>query len=107
MGDSRGRDWQRALDEVEQAVRGCLTALNHYETRFHELLDAPPGPPPAPLPTPPESWTDRLDQVRHETEMVERLLDEQEAAWTRWREALTSWRQSVKQSPGRSVAEHS
>ena len=104
MGEPRDRDWVRTLDEVEAAVRGCLAALDRYEARFHELLDAQPAAPrPAPKP-PPTGWGESLDRAGRETAAVEHLLAEQEAAWARWREALSSWRQSVEQSPGRAVA---
>jgi hypothetical protein len=107
MGSTGSRDWVRTLDEVGQAIEGCLSALGRYEERFSALLaeHLPPG-----IAGPsfdrslPEGdadrgWEDRLAAARAGADEVERLLDEQEAVWSRWREALTAWRRLVEQSP--------
>ena len=100
MGDGRGQDWVRTLDEVDEAVHGCLTILDRYEAKFTELLGErlPPRSNPAvPIPS---VWDERLTAARAQADEVERLLAEQEAIWGRWREALSGWRRSVEQPAG-------
>jgi hypothetical protein len=106
MGDTGDRDWVRTLDEVGQAIVGCLSALDRYETRFTAMLaeQAPPreGSPrfERELPAGDDGWRDRLTAAKAGADEVERLLDEQEAVWGRWREALSAWRRLVEQPPG-------
>jgi len=103
MGDARDREWVRTLDEVEDAVRRCLAVLDRYETKFAELLSehAPPTVRRHSISdrTVP-GWDDRLAAARGQADDVEQLLAEQEAVWSRWREALSEWRRSVEQPPG-------
>jgi hypothetical protein len=107
MGETGDRDWVRTLDEVGQAIEGCLSALDRYETKFTAMLaeHVPPreGVPhfERPLPGGDDGWRDRLTAAKAGADEVERLLDEQEAVWGRWREALSAWRQLVEQpQPG-------
>ena len=103
MGDARDRDWVRALDEVEDAVRRCLAVLDRYEAKFTELLaeHAPPTVSPHPVPELTSAgWEERLAAARGQADEVERLLVEQEVVWGRWRDALSAWRRSVEQPPG-------
>jgi hypothetical protein len=106
MGDTGDRDWVRTLDEVGQAIEGCLAALDRYETRFTAMLaeQVPPreGSPrfDRELPGGDDGWRDRLTAAKAGADEVERLLDEQEAVWGRWREALSAWRRLVEQPPG-------
>lgn len=104
MGDSGDRHWERTLVEVGQAIEGCLTALDRYESRFADLLAGQeatqvgtahfernlPG-------SDDVGWNERLDAARAGADEVERLLDEQEAVWGRWCEALTAWQRLVEQ----------
>jgi hypothetical protein len=97
MGDRQGGDWMRALGEVQEAIRGCLAALDRYEARFAELLS---GTAPTPRPSPPSGgWDDRLAAAQTEADEVERLLAEQEAVWGRWQGAFAAWRRSLEQTP--------
>lgn len=106
MGDSGDGDWVRTLDEVGQAIEGCLSALDRYETKFSAMLaeHVPPseGSPRFDRESPEadDGWRDRLTAAKAGADEVERLLDEQEAVWGRWREALTAWRRLVEQPPG-------
>jgi hypothetical protein len=102
MGETGDRDWVRTLDEVGQAIEGCLSALDRYETKFTAMLaDHVPPHTARPLPAPDDGWRDRLTVAKAGADEVERLLDEQEAVWGRWREALSAWRQLVEQpQPG-------
>lgn len=103
MGDARDRDWVRTLDEVDAAVRRCLSVLDRYEAKFTELL-ADHAPPTVRRHAVPdrttEGWNERLAGAHAQADEVEQLLAEQEAVWGRWREALSTWRQSVEQPPG-------
>lgn len=103
MGETGAGDWVRTLDEVGQAIEGCLSALDRYEMRFAAML-AECAPPhegvrrsERPMPEGDDGWRDRLTAARAGADEVERLLDEQEAVWGRWREALSAWRRLVEQ----------
>jgi len=108
MGDADDRDWMRTLDEVGQAIEGCLSALDRYEVKFAELLadrlppreDGPHFDRALPDAAPDAGWSDRLAGARAGADEVEQLLAEQEAVWGRWREALSAWRRLVEQPPG-------
>lgn len=101
MGDSGDANWVRTLDEVGQAIEGCLSALDRYETKFTAMLAAQIPPRfDRELPGGDDGWQDRLTTAKAGADEVERLLDEQEAVWGRWRERLTAWRQLVEQPPG-------
>ena len=60
------RDWMRTLDEVDQAIGGCLSALERYEAKFVELLReqavvaGPHFERSLPDVSPDEGWNDRL-----------------------------------------------
>jgi hypothetical protein len=100
MGDTGDRDWARTLNEVGQAIEGCLAALDRYESRFTALLaDQLPAPdrPPRQLSGGDDGWRERLTAAKTGADEVERLLDEQEAVWGRWRESLSAWRRLVEQ----------
>jgi hypothetical protein len=102
MGDARDRDWVRALDEVEDAVRRCLAVLDRYEGKFAELLAEHHGPTVRRHPVPEATsagWDERLSVARGMADEVERLLAEQEAVWGRWQDSLSAWRRSVEQPP--------
>ncbi len=107
MGGTGEADWVRTLDEVGRAIEGCLTALDRYEVKFSALL-AEQLPPRAGAPrfdrALPDGdadggWAERLAAAKAGADEVERLLDEQEAVWGRWREALSAWRRLVEQPP--------
>jgi hypothetical protein len=86
-------NWQKALAEVEEGVRACLTALDRYEATFDGLLT------PAAVPSPtsaPANWDASLARVGEEVNRVELLLAEQQAAWGRWHAALDRWEQSLE-----------
>ena len=104
MGDAGGSDWVRTLDEVGQAIEGCLSALDRYEARFASLLreQLPPAgrPPQFDRTLPDPQWEERLAAAKAGAGDLERLLDEQEAVWGRWRAALSAWRRLVEQPPG-------
>lgn len=107
MGETGDGDWVRTLDEVGQAIEGCLSALDRYEAEFTTMLAehaaSQEGAPPfdRDLPDADDGWRDRLTDAKAGADEVERLLDEQEAVWGRWREALTAWRRLVEQpQPG-------
>lgn len=109
MGPQRDPDWMRTLDEVEQAVRGCLIALDRYEERFRHLLeDGGPSPRgsgttshrPAPSDATDAVFAARLAGATAEADAVEVLLAEQEAVWGRWQRTLAAWRQSLEQQSG-------
>jgi hypothetical protein len=107
MGDTGERDWVRTLDEVGQAIEGCLAALDRYEVKFSAMLaeQLPPreGAPRFDRSLPEgdgdDGWTGRLAAAKAGADEVERLLDEQEVVWGRWREALSAWRRLVEQPP--------
>jgi hypothetical protein len=102
MGDSGDGNWVRTLDEVGQAIEGCLSALDRYETKFTAML-AEHVPPrfDRELSGGDDGWRDRLTTAKAGADEVERLLDEQEAVWGQWRERLVAWRQLVEQpQPG-------
>jgi hypothetical protein len=104
MGETGDREWVRTLDEVGQAIEGCLTALGRYETKFTAMLaehvPSRAGVPHLGQQSPEDDgWRDRLTAAKAGADEVERLLDEQEAVWGRWREALSAWRQLVEQPP--------
>lgn len=107
MGETGDGDWVRTLDEVGRAIAGCLSALDRYETKFAAMLaEQVPVRKGSPhfdreLPDADGGWRDRLTAAKAGADEVERLLDEQEAVWGRWREALTAWRRLVEQpQPG-------
>jgi len=97
------RDWMRTLDEVDQAIGNCLSALERYEAKFVELLrerTVTPGPQferSLPDASPDVGWDDRLATAKAGADEVEQLLAEQEAVWGRWRESLAAWRRLVEQ----------
>lgn len=88
------RDWMRTLDEVDQAIGGCLSALERYEAKFVELLReqavaaGPHFERSLPDGSPDQGWNDRLLAAKTGADEVEQLLAEQEAVWNRWRESL-------------------
>jgi hypothetical protein len=84
-------NWQKALAEVEEGVRACLTALDRYEATFDGLM----APAAAPAAAPPD-WDASLARVGDEVNRVELLLAEQQAAWGRWHAALDRWEQSLE-----------
>jgi hypothetical protein len=101
MGDRRHQDRTRVLDEVGEAVAGYLAALDAYEQKYRTALAGPAGPcPPEPVPFDRTGWDDQLATARARAEEVERLVREQEALWTRWRDAVADWRRAIEQ-PGR------
>lgn len=107
MGETGDGDWVRTLDEVGQAIEGCLSALDRYESKFTAMLARHVAPGEGgprfdrELPGGGDGWRDRLTAAKAGADEVERLLDEQEAVWGRWREALTAWRRLVEQpQPG-------
>jgi hypothetical protein len=97
------RDWTRTLDEVDQAIGGCLSALERYEAKFVELLreqavtTGPTFERSLPDVSPDVGWNDRLAAAKAGADEVEQLLAEQEAVWGRWRESLAAWRRLVEQ----------
>lgn len=93
--------WATALAEVEQAVGGCLAALDRYEGAFADVLaDADPSlSARRPLVPPEEDWGERTAAARAKVAGVEQLLEEQERAWTAWQESFTAWRRSLEQLP--------
>lgn len=106
MGDARDRDWVRALDQVEGAVRACLVVLDLYESKFADVLAAH-APPTVRRHSAPEltkaGWEELLAAARGQADQVEQLIAEQEAVWGRWQEALSTWQRSVEQPPGAAV----
>jgi hypothetical protein len=100
------RDWMRTLDEVDQAIGNCLSALERYEAKFVELLReravvaGPQFERSLPDVSPDSGWTDRLAAAKAGADEVEHLLAEQEAVWGRWRESLAAWRRLVEQGEG-------
>lgn len=100
MGDRRNPDWTRALDEVGEAVAGYLAALDTYESTYQSMLaDAAPADQPVSPALEPDGWEERLVTARDLAAEVERLLQEQEAVWTRWRDAVSDWRRVIEQPP--------
>lgn len=105
MGEPEERDRERTLDEVEQAIEGCLTTLDRYEVKFAQLLaecEVPRNARPRferTLPTLASNpgWGERLGAARAGADEVELLLAEQEAVWGRWQEAFSAWRRLVEQ----------
>ena len=76
-----------------QAIEGCLSALDRYETKFTAMLaeHVPPRgviAPERPVAGADDGWRDRLTAAKAGADQVERLLDEQEAVWGRWRGAF-------------------
>lgn len=103
MGDRRHPDRTRALDEVGEAVAGYLAALDAYESAYNAVLTETGGSDrPDPMPWEPTGWDDRLAVARAQAAEVERLLREQEALWTRWRDAVADWRRAIEQPTGAS-----
>lgn len=101
MGDRRNPDWTRAMDEVGEAVAGYLAALDSYETTYQAVLaEAPPVERPVGPTLEPDGWEDRLANARTLAAEVEQLLHDQEAVWTRWRDAVADWQRAIEQSPG-------
>jgi hypothetical protein len=82
-------NWQAALAEVEAGVRACLDALDRYEAAFDGVHTPEPASPPA------GDWDATLARAGEQTNRVEQLLAEQEAAWGRWHAALNRCEQSI------------
>ncbi|MFO0852198.1 MAG: hypothetical protein U0871_27090 [Gemmataceae bacterium] len=100
MGDRRNPDWTRAMDEVGEAVAGYLAALDAYETTYQAVLtEAAPAERPVGPALEPDGWEDRLANARTLAAEVEQLLHDQEAVWTRWRDAVADWRRVIEQPP--------
>jgi hypothetical protein len=100
MGDPDERDMERKLDEVGQAIEGCLTTLDRYEVKIAQLLAECDRPrieraPPSVAHNP--GWGERLAAAQAGADEVELLLAEQEAVWGRWQEAFSAWRRLVEQ----------
>ena len=96
--------WQNTLAEVEQAVGGCLAALDRYEKAFDGVLRSAGSPPVAPVSAEASSeqlagWEERLGFARRHADAVEALLDQQEAEWTAWLAKYQAWRRSLEQPP--------
>jgi len=91
-----GREnWQASLSEVEEGVRACLAALDRYEAAFDGLMA--PTATPAPPVSESDGWNASLARAAEETNRMEHLLAEQQAAWGRWHAALDRWEQSLQQ----------
>jgi hypothetical protein len=116
MGEQHDNDWVRTLGEVQDAIRGCLAALDRYEAKFAGLLGeaahclVAQASTPVRLGTgvdacatnplqPNRSWRDRLTAARTEADEADHLLAEQEAVWGRWLGAFAAWRRSLEQTP--------
>jgi hypothetical protein len=80
--------WTLTLAEVERSIGDCLESLERYETAFGRVL-ATHG---TPLATPDDGWDDRLARANEAAGDAERLLDEQDGVWQRWRETLAEWK---------------
>lgn len=97
MSEIRTPEWMNTLSEVDAAITACLSALDQYESAFGGLLSenqVPPPPPPPPEPD--DEWDARLSAVAGQAADVERLLSEQEAAWTNWTQRFSSWCRSLE-----------
>ncbi|OWK46648.1 hypothetical protein [Fimbriiglobus ruber] len=102
MGEQRGREWERTLDEVERAIGVCLASLDGYEQKFAEVLATTPTPVGEPsLPAPilaagsDDGFATRLASAGQYSEDVEKVLAEQETVWGEWRNALLAWQQTL------------
>ena len=98
MGEIRDAGWLNTLTEVEGAISACLSALDKYEVAFGGLLcehytDPHPAAPPPALTS---EWDDKLAVATQQADEVERLLAEQESAWSGWLNRFAAWRQSLK-----------
>ena len=108
MGPRRDPDWMRTLDEVDEAVRGCLATLDKYEETFAHLLQSAGMPAERPdtadrVAEPDgasDRFTEHLAAAAAAADPIERLLAEQQAAWERWQRAFAAWRESLEQRLG-------
>lgn len=99
MSEIRDAGWLNTLTEVEGAIAGCLTALDRYEAAFGGLLadSARSCAVPTVPAEPDDEWTARLAVAARHADGVERLLAEQEAAWSGWLTRFTAWQRSLEQ----------
>ena len=107
MGERRGGEWVRTLSDMEKAIDGCLVVLEKYEAKFEKLLrpesavssEDETSIHSRELPKVEDAFADRVEAARAIAEEVERLLVEQEAVWSRWKDAYESWRDQLSRAP--------
>jgi hypothetical protein len=108
MGTENAAAWRTTVADIEQAIGDCLSALDRYEAAFVQVLGGASGvatdSPPAAHADRGEGWGERLDVAGRSADEVERLLDEQEAIWGRWRKALSGWQRLAAAGPGTAAA---
>lgn len=87
-------NWRQTLSDVERSIGDCLETLDRYEAAFARVLsDAEPVvtldrvkiPEIAPL------LEAKLHDADRTADEVEKLLQEQDCLWTRWKETLAGW----------------
>lgn len=86
--------WTLTLAEVERSIEDCLESLERYETAFGRVL-AKHGKPLLPID---DGWDDKLAGATQAADDVERLLEEQDGVWQRWRETLAEWHDLIDDS---------
>lgn len=98
MSEIRDAGWMTTLTEVEGAISACLTALDKYEVAFGGLLSEhrPDAAPSFPHPDASDEWDTKLAVATKKTDEVERLLAEQESAWSGWLTRFSAWRRSLE-----------
>ena len=93
-------NWRQTLSDVERSIGDCLETLDRYEAAFAKVLsEAEPVvtlervalPEFAPL------LEAKLHDADRTADDVEKLLQEQESVWTRWKETLAGWHTLVGQ----------
>jgi hypothetical protein len=94
-------DWRETVDEIERGLKACLESLDRYESQFQAVLTADPPPTADPhrhLPAKGDGWATHLAAAGERAAAVERLLDEQDAVWQRFRTALAETRESLERA---------
>jgi len=98
MGEKPNSDWPRILGNIDQSIARCLESLDHYESKFHDLLIKGATPNVSGrLNVDAVAWYEKLAAAESEVTQAEQLIAEQEAVWTRRQTALAEWQISVQQ----------
>ena len=92
--------WRMTLSEVERSIGDCLETLDRYEAAFARVLaeaepivtlDRVKLPEFTPL------LERKLLDADRTADDVEKLLQEQDGVWTRWKETLATWHGLLQQ----------
>jgi hypothetical protein len=91
--------WRTTLGAVEQSIADCLSALDKYESAFHQALHEGIREQTAIVLPPIAAWDSKLAVAQQHTDDIEQLLAEQDSVWQNWRHKFATFQQLVGEAP--------